>query len=145
MECYNHHSLCHEAPLSRMQILRSEQSEMLRRYKQQKTNQLVEILESKLRKVYRTGASIKNCRQKNFPYRRLLSEERLIEELSTGYSLDTLNVVSNMLNTCVTSFQFFFRCSKIVSEEEAQVLTEEFAIMKTLWLGAENRFSQAFN
>ena len=60
-------------------IKKREQEQMGKEYIQQKGCKIIEIWESNWWKLYGTDAKVKNHLRANFPYQRLLSEERLIQ------------------------------------------------------------------
>ena len=64
---------------------RRQQVEMRRDYIQQKGYQTVEMWECELWSLYKTVASVKSHLQENFPYRRPLSEEGLLQEIIEGH------------------------------------------------------------
>ena len=57
---------------------------MRRDYIQQKGYQVVEMWEREWWSLYKTDASVKSHRRKNFPYRRPLSEEGLMQRIIDG-------------------------------------------------------------
>ena len=87
---------------------------MRRDYIQQKGYQVVEMWEPDWWSIYKTDASVKNHRRKNFPYRRPLSEERLMQGIIDGDSFVMFNVILRCLNSCSTTFPTFFSYSKIL-------------------------------
>ena len=90
MGCYYHYCPCQEArPCltdtdieKRMKKL--EQDEMRRVYIQQKGYQIVEMWECDWWSLYKTDASVENHLRENFPYKRFLSEEQLLQGIIDG-------------------------------------------------------------
>ena len=61
-----------------------QQDEMRRGYIQQKGHQIVEMWECEWWSLYKTDASVKSHLRENFPYRRPLSEEQLLQGIING-------------------------------------------------------------
>ena len=57
---------------------------MRREYIQQKGYQVVEMLECESWSLYKTDASVKSHLRENFPYRRPLTEEELLQRIIVG-------------------------------------------------------------
>ena len=117
---YYHYCPCQEArpPLTDTDIERGvkkrQQDEMRRDYIQQKGYQIVEMWKCEWWSLYQTDAPVKNYLRGNFPYKRSLSEEQLLQKISMGDSLVMSNVILKCLNTCATTFPTFLPCSKIL-------------------------------
>ena len=90
MGCYYHYCPCQEACPSLTDtntergVKKRQQDEMRGDYIQQKCYQIVEMWECEWWSLYKTNASIKSLLRKNFPYRRPLSEEGLMQEIIDG-------------------------------------------------------------
>ena len=87
MKCYYHYCLCQEARPSLILtdiergLKKRQQDEMRRDYLQQKGYQIVKMWECEWWSLYKTDASVKSHLRENFPYRRPLSEEGLMQEI----------------------------------------------------------------
>ena len=90
MGCYYHYCPCQEARsfLTDSDIERGvkkrQQDEMRRDSIQQKSYQIVEMWERECWSLYQTDASVKSHLRENFPYKRPLSEEGLMQEIIDG-------------------------------------------------------------
>ena len=90
MGCYYHYCPCQEARPSLTDtdiergVKKRQQDEMRRDYIQQKGYQIVEMWECEWWSLYKTDASVENHLRENFPYRRPLSEEGLMQEIIDG-------------------------------------------------------------
>ena len=90
MGCYYHYNPCQEErpSLTDTDIVRGvkkrQQDEMRRDYIQQKGYQIVEMWECEWWSLYKTDASVKSHLRENFPYRRPLSEEELLQRIIDG-------------------------------------------------------------
>ena len=90
MGCYYHYCPCQEARLSLTDtdfergVKKRQQDEMRRAYIQQKGYQIVEMWECDWWSLSKTDASVKSYLRENFPYRRPLSEERLMQGIFDG-------------------------------------------------------------
>ena len=65
-----------------------QQDEMRRDYIQQKGYQVVEMWECEWWSLYKTDASVKSHLRKNFPHRRPLSEEGIMQGIIDGRLFD---------------------------------------------------------
>ena len=91
MGCYYHYCPCQEArpSLTDADIEKGiknerQQDEMRRDYIQQKGYQIVEMWECEWWSLYKTDASVKSHLRENFPYKRPLSEEQLLQGVIDG-------------------------------------------------------------
>ena len=90
MGCYYHYCPCQEASPSltdsdiERRVKKRQQYEMRRDYIQQNCYQIVEMRECEWGNLYKTDASVKNHLRENFPYKRPLSEEQLLQETIDG-------------------------------------------------------------
>ena len=90
MGCYYHYCSCQEARPSLTDtdiergVKKRQQDEMRRDYIQQKCYQIVEMRECEWWSLYITDASVKSHLRENFPYRRPLSEEGLMQGVTDG-------------------------------------------------------------
>ena len=87
MGCYYHYFPCQETRPSLTDtaiergVKKRQQDAMRRDYIQQKGYQIVEMWECEWWSLYKTDASVKSHLRENFPYRRPLSEEGLMQEI----------------------------------------------------------------
>ena len=94
MGCYYHYCPCQEARPSLTDtdigrgVKERQQDEMRRDYIQQKGYQIVEMWECEWWPLYKTDASIKSHLRENFPYRRPLSEQGLMQRIIDGRLFD---------------------------------------------------------
>ena len=91
MGCYYHYCPCQEARPSLTDtdiergVKKQQQDEMRRDYIQQRGYQIIEMWECEWWSLYKTGdASVKSHLRENFPYKRPLSEEQLLQGIIDG-------------------------------------------------------------
>ena len=90
MGCYYHYCPCREARPSLTDtniergVKKRQQDEMRRDYIQQKGYQIVEVWECEWWSLYKTDASVKTHLRENFPHRRPLTEEGLMQGSTDG-------------------------------------------------------------
>ena len=90
MGCYYHYCPCQEARpfLTDTEIergVKNRQKDAMRKdYVQQKGYQIVEMWECEWWSLYKSDASVKSHLRENFPYRRPLSEEQLLQGIIDG-------------------------------------------------------------
>ena len=90
MGCYYHYCPCQEARPSLTDtdiergVKKRQQDEMRRDYIQKKGYQIVEMWQCEWWSLYKTDASVKSHLRENFPYRRPLSEEGLLQGIING-------------------------------------------------------------
>ena len=90
MGCYYHYCHCQEARPSLTDtdiergIKKRQQDEMRRDYIQQKGYQIIEMFECEWWCLYKTDAPVKSYLRANFPYKRPLSEEQLLQQIIDG-------------------------------------------------------------
>ena len=90
MACYYHYCPCQEARPSLTDtdiesgMKKRHQDEMRRDYIQHKCYQIVEMWECERWSLYKTDASVKNHLRENFPYKRPLIEEQLLQGIIGG-------------------------------------------------------------
>ena len=89
--CYYHYCSCLEARPSLTDtdiergVKKRQQDEMRRDYIQEKSYQIVEMWECEWWcRLYKTDASVKSHHREDFPYRRPLSEEGLMQRILDG-------------------------------------------------------------
>ena len=120
MGCYYHYCLCQEArpPLTDTDIERGikkrKQDEMRRGYIQQKCHQIVEIWECEWWSLYKTDASVKSHLRENFPYKRPLSEEQLLQGIIDGQLFGYVQSDIEVPERWEIISQTFLRYSKIL-------------------------------
>ena len=87
MGCYYHYCPCQETRPSLTDtdiergVKKRQQDGMRRDYIQQNWYQLLEMWECEYWSLYKTDASVKSHLRENFPYRRPLSEQGLMQEI----------------------------------------------------------------
>ena len=85
MGCYYNYCPCQEARPSLTdtdiegRVKKRQQDQMCRDHIQQTAHQIVEVWECEWWSLYKTDASVKSHLRKNFPYRRSLTEEGLLQ------------------------------------------------------------------
>ena len=90
MGCYYHYCPCQESrpSLTHTDIQRGmkkrQQDEMRRDYIQQKVYQIEEMWECEWWSLYKTDATVQSLLRENFPYKRPLSEEQLLQGIIDG-------------------------------------------------------------
>ena len=90
MGCYFHYCPCQEArpSLTDNEIMRGmkkrEQDQMRKEYIQQKGYKIIAMWECNWSELYQTDVTVENHLGGNLPYRRLLSEERLVQRIKSG-------------------------------------------------------------
>ena len=87
---------------------------MRRDCKQRKGYQIVELWVCEWSSLSKTDASVKSYMRENFPYRRPLSEEGLMQGINDGRLLVMFNVILKCLNTCGTTFTASLPYSKLL-------------------------------
>ena len=66
-----------------MRRKKKEQDQMRKKNTREKRYKIIEIWRCNWWELYRTDATVKNHLPANFPYQRLLSEERLLQEIKS--------------------------------------------------------------
>ena len=90
MGCYYHYCPCQEARASltdsdiEREMKKRQHDEMRRDYIQQKGYEIVEMWECEWWILYKTDAPVKSYLRANFPYKRPLSEEQLLQRIIEG-------------------------------------------------------------
>ena len=90
MGCYCHYCPCREARPSLTDtdfekgVKKRQQDELRRDYTQQKDYEIVEMWECEWWSLYETDAAVKSYPRANFPYKRPLSEEQLLQQIIDG-------------------------------------------------------------
>ena len=135
MGCYYHYCSCQEAPASltdtdfEIGIIRRQQNEMRRYYIQQKCYQIVELWECEWWSVCKTDALVKSQLRENFPYKRPLSEEQLLQGFIDGQLFGYVQCgieVLELLRSYFSKFPPLFK-NTVVSREDFGDLMREFA------------------
>ena len=136
MGCYYHYCLCQEARPSLTDtdigrgVKKRQQDEMRRDYIQQKGYyQIAEMCECEWWSLYKTDASVKNHLRENFPYRRLLSEEGLLQGIIDGQLFGYVQCdieVPEHLRSYFSNFPPVFK-NTVVSREDNSLLMREYA------------------
>ena len=119
MGYYYHYCPCQEArPSLRDAVIergvkKRQQREMRRVNIQKNHYQIFEMWECVWWcRLYKTDASVKSHLRENYPYRRPMSEEGLMQGIIDGDSLVMFNVILKYLNTCATTIPLFLPYSK---------------------------------
>ena len=135
MGCYYHYCPCQEASPSLTDtdfergIKKRQQDEMRRDYIQQKGYQTVELWECEWWSLYKTGVSVKSHLRENFPYKRLLSEEQLLQGIIEGRFFGYVQCdieVPDHLQNFFSNFPPIFK-NTVVSREDIGNLMREYA------------------
>ena len=134
MGCYYHYCPCQKARLSLTDtdiergVKRRQQDEMRRDYIQQKGYQIVELWECEWWCLYKTDASVKRHLRENFPYRRPLSEEGLLQGIIDGRLFGYVQCdieVPEHLRSYFSNFPPVFK-NTVVSREDIGPLMREY-------------------
>ena len=135
MGCYYHYCPCQEARPSLRDtdiergVKKRQQDEMRREYLQQKGYQIVEMWECEWWSLYKTIASVKSHLRENFPYRRPLSEEGLLQGIIDGRLFGYVQCdieVPERLRSYFSHFPPVFK-NTVVSREDIGPLMREYA------------------
>ena len=135
MGCYYHYCPCQEASPSLADtdiergVKKRQQDEMRREYIQQKGYQYVEMWECEWWSLYKTDVSVKCHLRKNFPYRRPLSEEGLMQGIIDGPLFGYVQCdieVPEHLRDYFCNFPAIFR-NTVVSRDDIGDLMKEYA------------------
>ena len=135
MGCYCHYCSCQEARPSLTDtniergLKKRQKDEMRRDYIQQKDYQINEMWECEWRSLYKTDASVKSHLQKNFPYKRPLSEEQLLQGIVDGQLFGYVQgdiEVPKHLRRYFSNFPPIFK-NIVVSREDIGTLMREYA------------------
>ena len=135
MGCYYHYCPCQEARPSPTDtdiergVKKRQQDEMRRDYIQQKRYQIVEIMECEWWSLYKTDASVKSHLRENFPYKRPLSEEQLLQRIIDGRLFGYVQCdieVPEHLRSYFSNFPPIFK-NTVVSREDIGILMREYA------------------
>ena len=135
MGCCYHHCPCQEAcpSLTDTDIERGmkkwQQDEMRRDYIQQKGYQIIEMLECEWWSLYKTDASVKSPLRENFPYKRPLSEEQLLQGIIDGRLFGYVQCdieIPEHLRIFFSNFPPIFK-NTVVSRADIGTLMTEYA------------------
>ena len=135
MGCYYHYCRRQEARPSLTDtdtergVKKRQQDEMRRDYIQQKCYQFLEMWECEWWRLYKTDASVKSHLRKNFPYKRPLSEERLLQGITDGQLFGYVQCdveVPEHLRSYFSNFPPIFN-NTVVSREDIGNLMREYA------------------
>ena len=142
MGCYYHYCPCQEArPLLtdtdiERGVKKRQQDEMRRDYIQQEGYQIVEMWECEWWSLYKTDASVKSHLRENFPYRRPLSEEGLLQGINDGRLFGYVQCdieVPEHLRSYFSNFPPVFK-NTVVSTEDIGPLMREYSEKENLML-----------
>ena len=135
MGCYYQYYPCQEArPFLtdtdiEKGVKKRQQDEMRRDYIQQKGYQIVEMWECEWWNLYKTDASVKSHLRENFPYKRPLSEEQLLQGIIDGRLFGYVQgdvEVPEHLRIYFSNFPPIFK-NTVVSREDIGNLMREYA------------------
>ena len=135
MGCYYHYCPCQEARPSLTDtniergVKKRQQDEMRRDYIQQKGYQIVEMWECEWWSLYKTDASVKSHLRENFPYRRPMSEEGLLQGIIDGRLFRYVQCgieVPEHLQSYFSNFPPVLK-NTVVSREDNSPLMREYA------------------
>ena len=140
MGCYYQYCPCQEARPSLTDtdidrgVKKRQQDEMRRDYIQQNCYQIVEMWECDWWSLYKTFSSVESHLRKNFPYRRPMSEERLMQGIIDGrlFSYVQCDIeVPEHLRDYFSNFPPIFKNSA-VSRDEFGNLMKQYAEKETI-------------
>ena len=135
MGCYYHYCPCQEARPSLTDtdiergLMKRQQDEMRRDYIQQKGYQSLEMWECEWWSLYKTDASVKSHLRENFPYKRPLSEEQLLQGIIDGRLFAYVQCdieVPDHLQSYFSNFPPIFKIT-VVSREDIGNLMRDYA------------------
>ena len=135
MGCYYHYCPCQEAHPSLTDtdnekgIKKRQQDEMRRDYIQQNGYQIVEMWECERWSLFKTDAPVKSHIRENFPYKRPLSEEQLLQGIFDGQLFGSVQCDIEVLEHLRSYFSNFPPTFKntVVSREDIGNLMREYA------------------
>ena len=152
MGCFYHYCLCQEARPSltdtdiERRVKKRQQDEMRRDFIQQKGYQIVEMLECEWWcSLYESDESVKSQLRENFPYRRPLSEEQLLQRIIDGRLFGYVQCdveVPEHLRDYFSNFPPIFK-NTVVSRDDIGNLMKQHAERKILWFNLEECSYQA--
>ena len=135
MGCYYHYCPCQvsrpcltDTDFERG-VKKRQQDEMRRDYIQQKGYEIVEKWECKWWRLYKTDASVKSHLRENFPYKRYLSKEQLLQRIIDGQHFGYVQCdfeVLEQLRDHFSNLPPLFK-STVVSRDDFGNLMKEYA------------------
>ena len=140
MGCYYHYCPCQEARPSLTDtniergVKKRQQDEMRRDYVQQKGYEIVEMLEYEWWSLHKTDAPVRSYLRANFPYKRPLSEEQLLQQIIGGRLFGYVQCdieVPEHLRDYFSNFPPIFK-NTVVSGDNIGNLMKEYAEKKGL-------------
>ena len=153
MGCYYHYCPCQEARPSLTDtdiergVKKRQQDEMRRDYIQQKGYQIVEMWECEWWRLYKTDATVKSHLRENFPYKRPLSEEGLMQEIIDGrlfgYVQCDIEVPEN-LRDYFSNFLPIFK-NIVVSRDDIGNLMKQYAEKENIMVQPRRMLISSFN
>ena len=153
MGCYYHYCPCQEARPSLTDtdigrgLKKRQQDEMRRDYKQQKGYQIVEMWECEWWRLYKTDSTVKSHLRENFPYKRPLSEEGLMQEIIDGrlfgYVQCDIEVLEH-LRDYFSNFPPIFK-NTVVSRDDIGTLMREYAEKENIMAQPKTMLISSFN
>ena len=135
MGCYYHNCPCQEARPSLTDadiergVKKRQQDEMLRDYIQQKGYEIVEMWECEWWSLYKTDAPVKTYLRANFPHKRPISEEQLLQQVINGRLFGYVQCdieVPEHLRDYFSNFPPIFK-NTLVSRDDFGNLMKEYA------------------
>ena len=135
MGCSYHYCPCQEARPSLTDtdiergVKKRQQDEMLRDYIQQKGYEIVEMWECEWWSLDKTDASVKSHLRENFPYKRPLSEEQLLQGTIDGRLFGYVQCdieVPEHLRSYFSNFPPIFK-NTVVTREDIGTLMKDYA------------------
>ena len=153
MGCYYHYCPCQEALPSLTDtdidrgIKKRQEDEMRRGYIQQKGYQIVEMWDCEWGSLYKTDTSDKRHLRENFPYKRPVSEEQLLQGIIDGrifrYVQCDIEVPKHLRD-------YFSNCPSIikntvVSREDIRTLMREYAEKGSIMTQPRRMLISCFN
>ena len=135
MGCYYHYFPCQEARPSLTDtdiergVKKRQQDEMPRDYIQQKGYEIVEMWECEWWSLYKTDAPVKSHLRANFPYKRPLSEDQLLQQIINGRLFGYVQCVIEVtehLRDCFSNFPPIFK-NTVVSRDDIGNLMKKYA------------------
>ena len=129
MGCYYHYCPSLTDTDIERGVKNGQQDEMLRDYIQPKGYEIVEMWECEWWSLYKTDASVKSHLRENFPYKRPLSEEQLLQGIIDGRLFGYVQFdieVPEHLGSYFSNFPPVFK-NIVVSREDIGTLMRDYA------------------
>ena len=152
MGCYYHYCPCQEACPSLTDtdtergVKKRQQDEMRRDYIQQKGYQIVQMWECEWWSLYKTDASVKCHLRENFPYKRPLSDEQLLQGIIDGRLFGYVQCdieVPEHLRSYFSNFPPIFKNTEL-SREDIGNLMREYAEKENIMTQSRRMLTSSF-